>query len=109
MENTRRTPRYPFRAPAEVVIESGGMLLVRVKEISLHGCYLDTEMPLSAQTKVLLKIFGSHDYFEAKATVIHTHPELGMGVLFREVKPVSAAVLQKWLSDAMKGPELGQG
>jgi hypothetical protein len=98
MDETRRTPRYPFSAPAEVIVQaSGANLLCRVKELSLYGCYLDSSVPLGVKTHVLLKIYGPHDYFEATATVIYTHPMLGMGMAFREVRPSFVPILQKWL------------
>jgi hypothetical protein len=51
MEHPRRTPRYLFGAPAELIVEhSDAKMLVRVKELSLHGCYLDTSIPLSTET-----------------------------------------------------------
>jgi PilZ domain len=103
MEHPRRTPRYLFGAPAELLVQhSDAKMLVRVKELSLHGCYLDASIPLSTETSVQIKIFGSHDYFEASATVIYAHPNLGMGLAFREVKPAFGAVLQKWLLQAMQ-------
>jgi hypothetical protein len=102
MEESRRTPRYPFAAPAEVIVQSGAKMLARVKELSLYGCYLDTSVPLSAKTQTLIKIFGLHEYFEANATVIYTHPNLGMGVVFRDIKPAFMPVLQKWLYQAME-------
>jgi PilZ domain len=71
MGDTRSTPRYPFRAPAEVVVESSGAKIAcRVKEISLHGCYLEGSIPLNVKTQILVKIYGIHDYFEGSATVI---------------------------------------
>jgi hypothetical protein len=101
MDSTRRTPRYPFGAPAEVFVEdSSAMQLCRVKELSLYGCYLDSAVPLAAKTRVLLKVYGPHDLFEANATVIYTHPMLGMGLVFREVRESFAPVLQKWLDEA---------
>jgi hypothetical protein len=81
---------------------SGANLLCRVKELSLYGCYLDSSVPLGAKTPVLLKIYGPHDFFEAGATVIHTHPTLGMGIAFREVRPSFLPILQKWLVQSMQ-------
>jgi hypothetical protein len=102
-EQARRTTRYPFSAPAEIIVEdSGAKQLCRVKELSLFGCYIDTPVPLNPKTPVLLKIYGVHDYFEAAANVIYTHPALGMGIGFRGIKPAFAQVLQKWLLKAMQ-------
>ena len=36
----RRTPRYPFVAPAAVLPETGAPIGGNVKELSLYGCYL---------------------------------------------------------------------
>jgi PilZ domain len=110
MEHSRRTPRYPFGAPAELIVEhSDAKMLVRVKELSLYGCYLDTSIPLSTETSVQIKIFGLHDYFEASATVIYAHPNLGMGLAFRDVKPGILPVLQKWLLQAVQKQEPQDG
>ena len=56
-----------------------------------------------------IKIFGLHDYFEASAIVIYAHPNLGMGLAFREVKPGILPVLQKWLVQAMQKQEPQDG
>jgi hypothetical protein len=105
MEETRRTPRYFFSAPAEVIVEAcRASLLCRVKELSLYGCYLDSSVALGIRTQVLLKIYGPHDYFEAAATVIYAHPTMGMGIAFREVRPSFVPILQKWLLQAMRNP-----
>jgi hypothetical protein len=110
MEHSRRTPRYPFGAPAELIVEhSEAKMLVRVKELSLYGCYLDTSIPLSTETPVQIEIFGLHDYFEASATVIYAHPNLGMRLAFHEVKPGILPVLQKWLLQAMQKQEPQDG
>ena len=103
MSETRRTPRYPFSAPAEIVVESSlAERLCRVKELSLYGCYLDSSLSLGLQNRALLKIYGPHEYFEASATVIYTHPLQGMGMVFREIRPAFANVLQKWLLESMR-------
>jgi hypothetical protein len=77
-------------------------MLCRVQELSLYGCYLDSSVPLGLQNRALLKIYGPHEYFEASATVIYTHPLQGMGMVFREIRPAFANVLQKWLLESMR-------
>jgi hypothetical protein len=77
MESTRRCPRYWFNAPGEVVPERGTLFPVTVKELSLYGCYLDTETPLDTKSRVLLKIFGNGEVFEANASVIYSNPNSG--------------------------------
>jgi len=75
--------------------------MTRVNELSLYGCYLDTITPLPRGAKVIVKIISGGQFFEAGATVIYSQPSLGMGVAFREVKPVFLAVLQNWLRQAL--------
>lgn len=98
----RRTPRYPFVAPAAVLPETGAPIGGNVKELSLYGCYLDTASPLAPRSKVLVKIFMPGEYFEANATVAYATPALGMGLVFRDVKPHYRSVLRKWLLMAMQ-------
>jgi hypothetical protein len=98
----RRTPRYPFVAPAAVLPETGVPIGGNVKELSLYGCYLDTASPLAPRSKVLVKIFMPGEYFEANATVAYATPALGMGLVFRDVKSHFRTVLRKWLLMAMQ-------
>jgi hypothetical protein len=97
MDSSRRCPRYWFDASGEVAPERGRPFPVTVKELSLYGCYLDTEAPLDTKSRVLLKIFGNDDVFEANASVIYANPRLGMGLVFRDVKPHYLCILRKWL------------
>ena len=62
---------------------------------------METPAPFDAKTPVLVKIFSSAEYFEAKATVIYVKPTLGIGPAFREVKLNFRAVLQKWILATM--------
>jgi hypothetical protein len=103
MNSTRRCPRYWFNAPGEVAPERGSPFPVTVKELSLYGCYLVTGVPLDTKSRVLLKIFGNDDVFEANASVIYANPRLGMGLVFRDVKPDCHCILRKWLQMAMEG------
>lgn len=103
MDPERRGLRFLFSAAAEVAPESAPSASVstRITELSLHGCYVETPSPFDAKTEVLVKIFHSAEYFEAKATVIYVKTTLGMGLVFREMKPNFRAVLQQWILAAM--------
>ena len=103
-QERRRTPRYPFIADAEVIEEaSGAKLTTRVSEFSVNGCYLDITNPLPKGTAVSVKIFTPKEFFEAPGLVVYSHPNLGMGVEFHDVKPFFHRVLRKWLLEAMVG------
>ncbi len=101
----RKTPRYPFVAPAAVLPETGAPVGGNIKELSLYGCYLDTASPLAPRSRVLVKIFMPGEYFEANATVAYATPALGMGLVFRDVKSHFRAVLRKWLLIAMQSSQ----
>ena len=89
-QQQRRTPRYPFVAPAAILPEAGAPIGGNVKELSLYGCFLDAATTLTARSRVLVKIFMPGEYFEANAMV------------FRDVKPHFLTVLRKWLITAMR-------
>jgi PilZ domain-containing protein len=103
VDQERRGLRFLFTAAAEIAPENspGATVATRVAELSLHGCYVETPAPFEAETRVLVKIFHSAEYFEGKATVIYVKPAMGMGLAFREVKPNFRGVLQKWILAAM--------
>jgi hypothetical protein len=81
---------------------SGATISALVKELSLYRCYLDTASPLPARTKVAVKIYAPGEFFEAGATVMYSNHALGMGLVFRGVKPHYLNILRKWLLAAMQ-------
>ena len=86
-----------------MISEAGVPIGGNITELSLYGCYLDSGAPLAPRTRVLVKIFAADgEYFEAEATVIYSNPSLGMGLVFRQVRPDFLAVLRKWLLKAMQ-------
>jgi hypothetical protein len=98
----RRVPRYSFVAPAAVLPEKGVPVGGNIKELSLYGCYMDAASTLAPRSKVLVKIFMPGEYFEANATVAYANPALGLGLVFRDVKPAFRSVLRKWLLMTMQ-------
>jgi hypothetical protein len=102
----RRTPRFPFSASAEVTrLDTGATESTKVNELSLYGCYLDTRAPLPRGAKVNIRIHSGGQFFEAPASVVYSQPTLGMGLAFRDVKPVFLGVLQKWLRQGVSQTE----
>jgi hypothetical protein len=96
--NTRRAPRHPFIASAELLEDSSGSRMsTRISDLSFGGCYVDTVNPLPDGTTVQLKIFTTTHSFEAPATVVYSHTHLGMGMKFGEVQPQHEEVLRLWL------------
>jgi PilZ domain-containing protein len=101
-QDRRRNPRYPFVGSIEMCEgTSEDKRTARVKELSLNGCYVDTESPYPMGASLAIKLFTETEFFEAQASVIYSRPEEGMGLMFRETKPYYLMVLRKWLLSAM--------
>ncbi|HET8922138.1 MAG TPA: PilZ domain-containing protein [Candidatus Acidoferrum sp.] len=100
-QERRRSPRYSFIASAELIEQKADVrIATRVSELSQHGCYLDMMNPFPTGTLVLVKISAGDAYFEAKAKIVYSQPNMGAGVGFLEIGPDSQAVLGRWLDEA---------
>ncbi len=109
-QDRRRSPRYPFVGSIEMREgASEDKRTARVKELSLNGCYVDTESPYPMGTSLAIKLFTETEFFEAQASVIYSHPKQGMGLMFLGTKPYYLMVLRKWLLTAMMGKKRSQG
>jgi len=108
-QDRRRNPRYPFVGTIEMREgTSEDKRTARVKELSLNGCYVDTQSPYPLGASLAIKLFTETEFFEAQASVIYSQADQGMGLMFRETKPYYLMVLRKWLLAAMmekKGPQ----
>jgi hypothetical protein len=101
-DERRRTPRYPFAGSIEM--REGASEIkrtARVTELSMNGCYAETENPYLVGTQLGIKLFAEAEFFEAQATVVYSTLGKGMGLMFRETKPFFLTVLRKWLLAAM--------
>lgn len=58
--------------------------------------------PFPTGTLVLVKIAAGDAFFEAKAKIIYSQPNMGAGMAFLEVRPDSQAALERWLDEAEK-------
>ena len=109
-QDRRRNPRYPFAGSIEMREgASADKRTARVKELSLNGCYVDTESPYPMGTSLAIKLFTETEFFEAQASVIYSQPTQGMGLMFRETKLYYLMVLRKWLLSAMMEKKAPQG
>jgi hypothetical protein len=107
MQKTRRSPRIPFIAIAEIAYrESERRLSCQVATLSLHGCYVETPNTLPIGREVSIKIFAESEWFAAIAKVVYELPNSAMGLAFEEVSLKSGAILRQWLLKASGGPEL---
>ena len=102
MYSDRRGLRFTFQGSAELALRDSPKAIVpgQVTELSLQGCFVETSAAFEAQRLVLVKIYDSQEAFEAEAIVLYVRPT-GLGLVFREFTPESAAILQKWMIKAL--------
>src|SRR6266403_5214809 len=95
----RRSSRYPFLAPAELIEStSGAQLEAATSDLGSNGCYLDTMSPLSQGTIISIQITYQGQVFAAGRVVAHSHPSMGMGVNFIAFESGCASILETWLN-----------
>ena len=102
MEKERRkTPRFQFIAPAELVCEkSGDRIQSWVADLGLHGCAVTAKDAPRRGTFVSMKIGHTpRETMQARAVVVHSVQER-VGIRFVAVTPGSLEMLAKWLSKA---------
>jgi len=96
----RTVRRCPLVASAEVIdLATDTKLSVRVSELGLGGCYIDTLNPFPDGTLVQLKILRDDGVFDANAKVVYVQQGFGMGIAFTEMAPASRSLLEKWIAE----------
>jgi hypothetical protein len=99
----RAVKRCNVVASAEVVeLGSDAKLSVRISELGLGGCYVDTLNPFPEGSLVRLKITRDDATFQTKARVAYAQSSFGMGIAFTEMSPDDKAILQKWIAELIK-------
>jgi hypothetical protein len=100
-DERRRTPRYPFSAGIEILDEqTNSHTTSQVRDLSLGGCYVETQDPLPVGKQVLMEIYTDTEFLEARATVAFLESQ-GMGLAFSDMQPHFASVLSKWLAQSI--------
>ena len=94
----RRSPRYPFFASAEIIEGlSKSITKARTSELSRHGCYMDMMNPFFDGTTLNVRIVHDGQALDASARVIHSQPNVGMGLSFDQIEPDHQPIIDKWL------------
>jgi hypothetical protein len=101
MESDRRhAPRYPFIAEAEVTeISSDTKLVAKTSDVSIGGCFLDMLNPSPQGTDIWVRISHKNTTFTASGIVVFVLPNMGMGVVFKNVENDQLAILQQWIAE----------
>jgi hypothetical protein len=99
-DDRRGAARYAFTATAEVVdMNSRTRMNTRISDLSMEGCYVDTNAPFPVRTKVRIRVSASKKTFETLGTVVYSLPNMGMGISFAQPDPVQRAILKKWIDE----------
>src|ERR1700681_2289551 len=82
----RATERYFFSEVGEILdIGTGARLKVRIADISLEGCYMDTMNPFPVGTHVRVTINRNGAQFISAGAVRNSQNGMGMGIIFAEL------------------------
>jgi hypothetical protein len=94
-------PRYEFTAAVEVcAAESGARIETRVRDLSQQGCYVDTSDALPLGTVTDVRIKKGAQLFEARARVVYSRANKGMGLVFTAIEPQRLHTLETWLAES---------
>jgi hypothetical protein len=99
-EERRWSARHLFFADAEIS-EPQTRFSVRsqTNELSSGGCHVDMRCPLSSGSLVRVRITHGGETVEIPARVVHSTPNVGMGLAFEAADEVED-VVSRWLDGA---------
>lgn len=96
----RRSPRSTFFANVEITeLKSQIRVQARTSDLSLLGCYVDSLNPFPRGTQTRLQITYQKESVEVEAVVVHTTPNMGMGLMFIQIEAEQRAMLKSWLDE----------
>jgi PilZ domain len=95
----RRSPRYVFFASAEITdAASEAPMNARTSELCRHGCYLDMMNPFPDGTSLRVRITHGKQALDAGVRVVHSKPNVGMGLSFEQLDAHQEPIIEGWLS-----------
>ena len=100
MDGNRRSRRCSFVVTAEVTDEKSRMVIARLRDLNLYGCYIEMSNPLPERTSLAIKVSAGKTVFQARGVVIYSDPNTGSGVEFQGVEPDCQAVLEEWMLES---------
>jgi hypothetical protein len=88
-----------FFASAEITdTASEWTMNAHTSEICRHGCYLDMMNPFFDSTALRVRITHQGQAVDAAARVVHSKPNVGMGLSFDQIDARQAPIIEQWLS-----------
>jgi hypothetical protein len=94
----RRAPRYQLVADAEIISQASHVCLkARTSDLSLVGCFMNTNYSLPPGTGIQLILKYEGATFTGVGTVARSEPSMGFGVSFGNMKEAQQMLLRTWL------------
>jgi len=97
----RAYPRYSLSAVIELIAGEKSTKL-RLRDLSLQGCYVDTDCPYDSGTITDIRVSKNTQFFDARATVVYNQPGKGMGLKFTTVPPEQPQTVDMWIAESRK-------
>ena len=98
-EERRHSRRYQCTGSVELRIDGGGLRMRgALKDISLHGCYVEMPTTFPIATKVWLALEADGVRVLAEATIRASYPALGMGMCFAQMAATQEMRLKEILA-----------
>jgi hypothetical protein len=95
-----RARRYSFVTKIELTdVRSETHIEDRTSDLSLFGCYVETQRPFPQGTKLKIRIAHRGANFEALGKVAYVRPNAGMGIVFTRIDPDDQLILEKWIAE----------
>lgn len=96
----RSFPRFDFVVDIELTdTKTGQRIEAKTRDLSLHGCGVNTETPFSKGTDVELRLVYAGAVIQPTARVVYSNPGLNMGLLFMKVSTHDQQVLKLWIEE----------
>jgi hypothetical protein len=97
----RAAERYFFSEAGEILdVSSGARLKVRIADISMEGCYMDTMNPFPVDTLVRVTIRRNGAQFISAGAVRNSQQGMGMGIVFAELAGLERTLLGQWIGES---------
>ena len=98
-----RAVRHRFVARVDVVdIDSERQIVARTSNLSVFGCFIETDSPLPRGAKIRMRITHRGAIFAALGQVSNSRLA-GMGVQFVSIEPAQQQILENWLAQLRSG------
>ena len=80
-------------------VGTGTRLKVRIADISMEGCYMDTMNPFPVDTLVRVTINRNGAQFISAGAVRNSQHGMGMGIVFAELGGLERVLLSQWIRE----------